>query len=133
MKKSFLALVASFLLLGFISCGTTGAGNSSDWAGTYTGVIPAASAEGINVSITLNANETYALNYQYIGKSSDNFTNTGTFSWNPEGSTIILNAEREGDFPKYYKLGKNTLTQLDLAGNKITGKLAKNYILKKQK
>jgi uncharacterized lipoprotein NlpE involved in copper resistance len=134
MKKSFFFLFTFLLLLSFISCGTTGrdSGKSSDWAGIYTGVTPAADAEGINVKVTLNADETYTVEYQYIGKSNDIFTNTGTFSWNPEKNTVILDTEKEGDFPKYYKLGKNTLTQLDMAGNIITGEFASNYILKKQ-
>ncbi|MDR2718937.1 MAG: copper resistance protein NlpE [Treponema sp.] len=134
MKKKFLVTIISLLLLGFISCGTTGRSSekSSDWAGIYTGVIPAADAEGINVRITLKTNETYTVEYQYIGKSNDVFTNTGTFNWNTEKNTVILVTEREGDFPKYYKLGKNTLTQLDMAGNIITGEFADNYILKKQ-
>jgi uncharacterized lipoprotein NlpE involved in copper resistance len=134
MKKSFFVIVISLLLLNFISCGTMSrnSGKASDWAGIYTGVIPAASAEGINVRITLNADETYTMEYRYIGKGDDVFTNTGTFNWNSERNTVILDTEREGDFPKYYKLGKNTLTQLDMEGNIITGELAKNYILKKQ-
>jgi uncharacterized lipoprotein NlpE involved in copper resistance len=133
MKKSFFVLVISLLALNFISCGTTSrnSGNSSDWAGIYTGIIPAADAEGINVKITLNTDETYKLEYQYIGKSDDIFTYTGTFNWNSQKDTIILDKEKESDFPKYYKLGKNTLTQLDLEGNVITGNLANNYILKK--
>jgi uncharacterized lipoprotein NlpE involved in copper resistance len=127
MRKSLFAIIATLLLLSFISCG-----NSSNWAGTYAGIIPAADTEGINVKITLNADKTYSVEYQYIGKSDDIFTNTGTFNLNSEKNTIMLNKEREDDFPKHYKLGENTLTQLDLAGNIITGELADNYILKKQ-
>jgi uncharacterized lipoprotein NlpE involved in copper resistance len=127
MKKSFFAIIASLLLLNFISCE-----NSSNWAGTYAGVIPAADAEGINVKITLNADKTYSVEYQYIGKGDEVFTNTGTFNLNSEKNTITLNKEKEDDFSKYYKLGENTLTQLDLAGNIITGELADNYVLKKQ-
>jgi uncharacterized lipoprotein NlpE involved in copper resistance len=127
MKKSFFAIVSSLLLLSFISCETT-----PDWVGIYAGVIPAADAEGINVKITLKTDETYTVEYQYIGKGDDVFTNTGKFNWNSEKNTVILVTERENDFPKYYKLGKNTLTQLDMTGNIITGEFANNYILKKQ-
>jgi uncharacterized lipoprotein NlpE involved in copper resistance len=127
MKKGFFLLVTAFLLFGFISC------SNSDWAGIYTGVIPAADAEGIYVKITLNTNETYKVEYQYIGKGDDIFTNTGTFNWNSEKDTVILATEKEGDLPKYYKLGKNTLTQLDMAGKIITGEFANYYILTKAK
>jgi uncharacterized lipoprotein NlpE involved in copper resistance len=133
MKKNMFLLVISLLLLSFISCGTTSSnsGKSSDWAGVYTGVIPAASAEGINVKITLNTDETYKVEYQYIGKGNDIFTSTGTFKWNPKGDTIILDKEREDDFTKYYKLGENALIQLDMEGKLITGEFADKYILRK--
>ncbi|MDR1858094.1 MAG: copper resistance protein NlpE [Treponema sp.] len=134
MKKNLCIAVAAFLLLGFFSCGTTShnARNSLDWAGVYTGVIPSAGGEGIDVKITLTTDETYTIAYQYIGKSDDVYTSTGTFSWKPDGNTIILDSEQEDGFPPYYKLGENTLTHLDLEGNIITGELADDYILKKQ-
>ena len=138
MKKRFI-LVATFLLLSFLSCEKTSQNatshnsrNSLDWAGIYTGVIPSAGGEGINVRITLTTDETYTVEYQYIGKSDDVYTSIGTFSWKPDGNTIILASEQEDGFPPYYKLGENTLTHLDLEGNIITGELADNYVLTKQ-
>jgi uncharacterized lipoprotein NlpE involved in copper resistance len=134
MKKNLFAAVAVFLFFNFLSCVTTShnSRNSSDWAGIYTGVIPSAGGMGINVRITLNTDETYKVEYQYIDKSDDIFTSTGKFTWKPDGNTIILDSEGEGGFPPYYKLGENTLTHLDLEGNIITGDLADHYILKKQ-
>jgi len=131
MKKNLIITVVTLLLLTFLSCGTTShnARNSLDWAGIYTGVIPSASGEGINVRVTLNTDRTYAVEYQYIGKSDDVFIRTGTFKWKRGGDIIILDSEREG---RYYKLGENTLTHLDLEGNIITGDLADHYVLKKQ-
>ena len=133
MKRNFFT-AAAFLLLIFLSCGTAnrGLGNSSDWAGIYTGVIPSASGMGINVKFTLNADETYTAEYQYIGKSDEIFTSTGKFRWNTERDTIILDSEKGDGFPPYYKVGENTLTHLDLEGNVITGELADMYVLKKQ-
>jgi uncharacterized lipoprotein NlpE involved in copper resistance len=136
MKKRFLAIIAVALLsLGAVSCKTANnsSGNPPDWAGVYTGVTPAADAEGIDVKVALNADETYSVEYRYVGKSGDIFTHTGKFGWNPEKNTVILEQEREGDFPKYYKLVENALIQLDMSGNAITGELADNYVLKKQK
>ena len=101
---------------------------SLDWAGTYKGVIPAADAEGINVEITLNSDETYIITYQYIGKGDNAFTSSGNFKWNDDGSIIILDSD---SLPPYYKVGENKLLQLDMAGNVITGQFADNYILKK--
>ena len=134
MKKHLIIVVAAFLLLNFISCEKTShnARNSLDWAGIYTGVIPSAGGDGIDVKITLTTDETYTVEYQYIGKGDDIFTSTGTFSWKPDGNTIILDNEGEDGFPPYYKLGENTLTHLDLEGNIITGDLADDYVLKKR-
>jgi uncharacterized lipoprotein NlpE involved in copper resistance len=36
------------------------------------------------------------------------------------------------DSPNRYLVGENTLTQLDMEGNKITGNMADQYVLKKQ-
>jgi len=134
MKKDFFVVIVTLLLLNLLSCGTTShnSRNSSDWAGIYTGVIPSANGEGINVKFTLNTDETYTVEYQYIGKSDEIFTRSGTFTWNSEGDTIFLASESEDDFPPYYKVGENTLTHLDLAGNIVTGNLADMYILHKQ-
>ena len=134
MKKNLFVLVAVLVLLNFISCDKTkqSSENSSDWAGIYTGVIPSTGGMGINVKFTLNTDETYMVEYQYIGKSDEIFPRTGTFTWNPEGDTIILDSINTDDFPPYYKVGENTLTHLDFEGNIITGELADMYILHKQ-
>ena len=134
MKKNLFTAVITILLLSFLSCASTSSnsGNSTDWAGVYTGIIPSAGGMGINVKITLNADETYKVEYQYVGKSDEIFTSTGTFTWNPARDTIILDSENTDGFPPYYKLGENTLTHLDLEGNIITGEFADDYILKKQ-
>jgi uncharacterized lipoprotein NlpE involved in copper resistance len=145
MKKRFFAIIATLLLLSVYSCKTDKATKTTkpapdmhtaeimfDWNGIYAGVIPAADGEGINVKITLNNDKTYAVEYQYIGKSEDIFNNKGTFHWDSAGSSIILDNAKEGSFPQYYKVGENKLIQLDMEGNIITGELADNYILKKQ-
>jgi uncharacterized lipoprotein NlpE involved in copper resistance len=134
MKKNFFGVVVTILLLNLLSCATTShnSRNSVDWAGVYTGVIPSAGGMGINVKFTLNADETYTVEYQYIGQSDEIFPRTGTFTWNPQGDTIILDSGNTDGFPPYYKVGENTLTHLDLEGNIITGDLADMYILHKQ-
>jgi uncharacterized lipoprotein NlpE involved in copper resistance len=101
---------------------------SLDWAGVYTGTIPAAGGEGINVRVKINKDNTYELTYEYIGKPANSFTNTGSFKWNDTGDIIDLGI---ADTPSYYKVAENKLIQLDMEGKPITGKLADNYILKK--
>lgn len=132
----FLVFAAAFLLLGLGSCGSTGKAidaahnsrNSLNWDGVYRGVIPAADGPGINVEITLGIDGTYSISYQYIDRGGEVFTGTGTFQWNDTGSAIVLDVK---DMPPHYQVGENTLIQLDMAGKKIAGALADNYILKK--
>ena len=100
---------------------------SLDWAGVYAGTIPAADGPGINVQITLRADESYSLVYNYVEKQN-NATENGTFSWNEAGSTITL---KNTTFPPYYRVGENHLLLLDMKGNVIRGKLADMYVLKK--
>ncbi|MHC6204376.1 copper resistance protein NlpE [Breznakiellaceae bacterium SP9] len=153
MRKVFLVFIAAFSLLGLVACGSTGEAidaapnpadtaidaahnsrNSVNWAGVYRGVIPAADGPGINVEITLGNDETYSISYQYIDRSDEVFTGSGTFKWDDAGSTIALDFEDKdapAPFAPYYQVGENILIQLDMSGEKITGDLADNYVLKK--
>ena len=103
---------------------------SLDWAGSYAGVIPAADTEGIDVQLTLCADQSFTLVYNYIGKPGS-ITKSGKFSWDDTGSIITLKDLDKKAFPTYYKVGENHLLQLDIKGQKITGSLADKYVLKK--
>ncbi|HSI77424.1 MAG TPA: copper resistance protein NlpE N-terminal domain-containing protein [Lunatimonas sp.] len=102
---------------------------SLDWAGTYTGVIPCADCEGIATTVDLNSDRTYRMSTTYKGKSEEKFVQEGTFFWNELGNIITLNGIKNG--ASQYLVGENTLFQLDLEGNRITGNLAENYQLLK--
>jgi len=102
--------------------------NSLDYKGTYKGEIPAADAPGIIISITLT-DSTYVKTMKYIGKGDKTFEDKGKYSWNGEGNTINLHGLKD-ESDKYF-VGENTLTMLDMDGNKITGDLADKYILRK--
>ena len=104
--------------------------NSLDWNGNYAGVIPCADCEGIEVHITLNADETCQISYLYLGKSDTPETMfSGKFTWDDAGNTITVNAE---DFPSHYKVGENKLIVLDMKGCSITGQHEDMYVLAKQ-
>lgn len=102
--------------------------NSLDYKGTYTGKIPSASGEGIIVTITVD-DSTYVKKSEYVNKKDATFEEKGKYAWNDKGNTIILDGIK--DAPNKYFVGENTLTQLDMEGNKITGETADLYILKK--
>jgi uncharacterized lipoprotein NlpE involved in copper resistance len=129
MSKKLYAIIIVFSLLGFFSCGTTNhnAKDSPDWDGVYTGTVPGADS-GINVEITLRKDGTCNVSYQYTDKSNDVFVHTGTFTWKDQ-NTVKLDTD---EIPPYYLVGKNTLTQLDMDGEKINGVYAGNYVLKKK-
>ena len=102
--------------------------NSLDYVGTYTGKIPTASGEGMIVSITLS-DSTFVKNTEYVNKKNSKSEEKGKYTWNAAGNTLILDGVK--DAPNQYFVGENTLTQLDMEGNKITGDIADLYILKK--
>jgi len=103
---------------------------SLDWDGVYTGTIPSADGEGIEVRLQINKDETFELRYKYLKAPANPLTNTGSFKWNDAGDIINLGI---AETPSYYKVGQNKLIQLDMEGKPITGKLADNYVLAKQR
>jgi len=102
---------------------------SLDWAGTYRGILPCADCEGIETVIIISENMTYVIKTKYLGKDDMVYEQKGSFLWNEEGNTIILNERNRT--PRQYLVGENYLLQLDLKGNKITGELADKYYLYK--
>jgi uncharacterized lipoprotein NlpE involved in copper resistance len=129
MAKKLYALIFTFSLLGFFSCGTTNrnAESSLDWDEVYTGIVPGADSS-INVKKKIKKDGTYSVSYQYIDKSDDVFMHTGTFIWKDK-----YTIERDNnEIPPYYLVGKETLTQLDMTGEKINGVHAENYVLKRK-
>jgi len=126
-RKAFFSLLMAAIAISVL--GSCLSKKSPDWVGVYTGTIPAADAEGINVRMKLNKDNTYELTYEYIGKSVNPVTNTGSFTWNDTRDTINLGI---AETPSYYKIGENKLIQLDMAGKPITGSFADMYVLTKQ-
>lgn len=102
--------------------------NSLDYQGTYTGKIPAASAPGINIVITLS-DSTYVKTSEFEGKKDSKYENKGKYVWNEAGNTItLLDSDRD---PDQYFVGENTLIMLDMEGKRIAGDLAEMYIFRK--
>lgn len=153
MKNQILSYLLLILAIAIVSCGqntqkattvpekadtnlvaaTTdqhNASNSIDWAGVYLGTLPCADCEGIKTELTLNQDNTYLLKTSYLGKGDQFFEEKGSFSWNEAGNTITLSGAKNR--PSQYFVAENKIIQLDMDGNKITGSLSDNYILKKQ-
>lgn len=103
--------------------------NSVDWAGTYEGTLPCADCSGIHVILTLNMDGTFEKSEQYLEKGGP-FKETGTFTWTPDGGSIIL---KEKDGESKYKVGEGMMKKLDLEGKEIKGELEEFYNFKKIK
>jgi uncharacterized lipoprotein NlpE involved in copper resistance len=130
MKKILLApflLLVVFLLFSCASLGNRSE-TQENWAGVYRGMIPAADGPGIDVILILRSNERFVLVYNYIDRGGEDYISSGRLSWNARTNIITLHID---NFPSYYEVGRNSLTQLDLAGRRITGEHAGNYILRK--
>lgn len=103
---------------------------SLDWPGIYEGILPCADCEGIKTTIQIDTNKTYEVNTVYLGKDKPlKQAKKGTFSWNASGGSITLDGITDG--PNQYLVGENTLIQLDVQGQRITGNLASKYELAK--
>jgi len=131
-------LMAILIVSGLTSCATSkgldahNSRNSLDWAGVYAGTIPAADGVGIDVRLRLNSDESFMLWYDYLDRPNGQYNWTGSFKWDNKGNTVILNLN-EKEVPPYYKVVENALIQLDMKGKQIKGKLADDYVLKKDR
>jgi uncharacterized lipoprotein NlpE involved in copper resistance len=104
--------------------------NSLDWNGTYKGVLPCASCEGIETILTLNPDQSYVLITNYLGRNDAlEQEKRGEFSWNENSSIITLTNINSG--PNQYKVGENRIWHLDETGEIITGDLENHYVLTK--
>ncbi|MGZ5001264.1 MAG: copper resistance protein NlpE [Methylomonas sp.] len=102
----------------------------NEWPGVYNGFTPCADCVGVKTSLALNANNSYILITQYAGKSPRDFTEKGKFTWSEDGSKIVL-TPRDGSAVHHYLVGDGMLTQLDGNGNRISGKDADRYVLRR--
>lgn len=100
--------------------------NSLDWAGSYEGVLPCASCEGIQTLITLQSDNSFVQETVYLGKDEKILKLMGKATWDEKGQKITLEDGTQ------YLVGENQLIMLDTQGQRITGDLAANYVLKKK-
>jgi uncharacterized lipoprotein NlpE involved in copper resistance len=138
LKKSLgILLMAALVISGLSSClsnrglnDSHNSKNSLNWEGVYTGTIPSASGPGIDVRLRLNRDESFVLLYEYLDRPNSAFNWTGSFKWDKKGDIIILNIN---NVPPYYKVEEDKLIQLDMKGRPVSGNLADNYVLKKER
>ena len=132
MKKNVLILAAALAL---VACGgnapkkKAAAETSLDYLGTYEGTLPAADCPGIQTTLTLAPDGSYALHLKYIDRDSE-FDEKGAFTVK---ENLLTLTPSEGGQPQYYKVEENRLRRLDAEKQPVTGALADNYVLQKIK
>ena len=104
--------------------------NNLDWPGIYHGFLPCDDCNGVKTTLGLNKNNTYILITQYIGKSEREIVEKGKFTAGNAANTLEL-TPRNNSITRHYFVDKDVLIQLDGSGNRITGKLADRYVLRR--
>jgi len=112
---------------GVLSGAVLAAMEAEDIAGVYTGVLPCADCPGIEVTLQLKDDNTYALEQRYQERDAS-FSHEG--KWQLKDNILML--EGAGDTPEKYLVEDGHLVMLDMEGKKIEGALSQNYILKKR-
>lgn len=118
-------LILGILLTIFTSCTTTknmqqdlptgdNSRNALDWAGLYSGVLYSEMGDSIQAMIKLNADDSYELQWKYLGKRVATVEKKGKFTWDAKGSNITL--ESVEVIPAIYKVGEHKLFQVDKDG-----------------
>ncbi len=147
MKKNLLILSAALAL---VACGgnvpkktaaaetqaTTAAApdmhtaeTSLDYLGTYEGTLPAADCPGIPTTLPLNPDCTFDLPMKYIDRDAE-FDEKGAFTVK---ENLLTLTQLDDGSEEYYKVEENRLRMLDAEKQPVTGVLAENYVLQKNK
>lgn len=100
------------------------------FAGLYIGTLPAADCEGINTTLQINADSTYDLRSEYIGKKDGVFEQSGVYTIK-DNKLVVLKTPSSGELI-YYVQVENGLMLSDSLATVNQGELAEHYILKKQ-
>ena len=106
---------------------THNAENALDYCGTYRGTIPAADCQGIEMTLTLQADGRFEQTWNYLEREGI-FTERGPYKI--EGNLLTLRPDGDG-VPLYYKVEENRLRKLDASRRPIEGELASYYVLQK--
>lgn len=128
MKKTLVYLF-SFLLLFLFSCKKEQSGkqieqqtleteveleetsdSTTDWDGEYKGIFPCGDCDGIEISLTLNFDNTFVQTDYYIGKGGP-YESRGDFVFDEEKHEFTLLYE-DGSLAKY-RLDKYSISLLD--------------------
>jgi heat shock protein HslJ len=101
--------------------------NGKDVHGMYSGMLPCADCEQIELVLSLGDDMTWQTSLKYIGKSDNTNRENGKYHIREDG-VIVLDRTDEG--MKYFVKVPRGIRMLDVNGQRIYGELADLYILK---
>lgn len=102
-------------------------------AGTYEGTLPAADGPGIKIIVTLNADSTYQITQDYLGRKKDVLDAASGVFKVLEGKVLMLVRPSSGEHTFYKVKDDNNIVLTDSLGNEPEGETAKFYVLTKKK
>lgn len=149
MKKNFILGLAFVAAFGMAACNNSNNNESNEqtttetttttieaeapaFLGTYVGTLPCADCSGINTTIVLNADNTYAITREYQGKEGENTVEQGNYTYNATDNKLTLTPAAEGEIATTYRVAENALVQLDADGNDRPADIVATYTLNKQ-
>lgn len=100
-------------------------------AGTYEGTLPAADGPGIKTIVTLNADSTYQITQDYLGRKKDVLDAASGVFKVLEGKVLMLVRPSSGEHTFYKVKDDNNIVLTDSLGNEP--ETAKFYVLTKKK
>lgn len=101
--------------------------NSLDWAGNYQGELPCTDCDGIDMEVTINDDNTFAVKTVMQGKD-EVIEDSGEIQWASNESYITL----KGTTVEYYfRVGENQLTFLVEEGKMPDDTMLTDYTLEK--
>ena len=102
-------------------------------AGTYEGTLPAADGPGIKTIVTLNADSTYKITQDYIGRKKDVLDEASGVFKVLDGKVLMLVRPSSGEHTFYKVKDEKNIVLTDSLGNEPEGETAKFYVLTKKK
>lgn len=129
--------IKNFLIFGpclafFVGCSVNSpkiSKQDSQIYGTYQAILPCASCEGIDQTLTLKDNGSYVLQSIYLGEKDGKFVEKGTYII--ENQTITTTNEYKEK--NYYMIKDSNLILLDSDKQEASGPLKDLYIFKPYK
>ncbi|MDR0646383.1 MAG: copper resistance protein NlpE N-terminal domain-containing protein [Elusimicrobiota bacterium] len=138
--QKYVFFILSFFVI-FTACGKPQEGvvkdlsqeTASKYVGTFSGILPCADCEGIDMELSINPDKTFSLIELYLTKESDLFLTEGSWKLSDKADYIILtpsgsDADREDVF---YTLKGVDLVKLDIYARPIADSQL-NYTLRRK-